>query len=239
MLLRIAICDDMPENAYALERLLRRQARDLCLVETECFTTADDLLDALSGGAIDAVFLDIQLDRNQDGVSVARQINALYPEVQIVFVTAYLQYAVSIYDASHLYFLTKPISEKRLRSALEHVIARVESRSAARFSLSVRYAGTRVFTTNEVVYFERNERVTIIHTVNGALSASQKLTEIEALLPEGRFARPHSSYLVNLLQVCSISRRDVTLQNGVVLPVSAARKDEFSEALLRSVSGLF
>ena len=96
-------------------------------------------------------------------------------------------------------------------------------------------AARRILRVNELLYCERRNHSTFVTLETDALETGLKLDEIEALLPEGAFARPHNSYLVNLAAVRATSRTDIRLANGSVIPVSNQKRAAFMQALAESI----
>ena len=83
----VLICDD-DKNCLANEE---KYIRDNTEAVPECFLGGKELLKRLSAGTEDiaAVFMDIELDNSENGIVVAEQISNLYPDIRIIFLTAY------------------------------------------------------------------------------------------------------------------------------------------------------
>lgn len=229
-MLQIAICDDMPEHAERLEAMIRQEkiAED-CLIER--YSDQNALIERIRAPFhYDIVFLDIDLV-GESGIDVAKRVNALLPQTQIIFVSAYLSLAVDIFDAAHVYFLMKPVVPVRLRSALERALNNIRALSGKQILLPVRGNASIILNLADIIYFERMRRTTVICIKGGSSETTLKLDELESRLPEGAFARPHNSYLVNLAYVKKIERFCLHLESGEILPVSNLRRPVFKQAL--------
>src|SRR5690625_1024787 len=79
-----------------------------------------DGLEKLEETLIDVVFLDINLPGGY-GISIAKQLNLLYPDLHIVFVTAHNQYAVSAFEVDALDYIVKPVTKERLDKTFERI----------------------------------------------------------------------------------------------------------------------
>lgn len=77
-------------------------------------------LEAMEATAPDAVFLDIDMP-HMNGLELALRIQAQYPGIIIVFVTAYSKFALDAFKAYPLDYILKPIKEARLEAAVEHM----------------------------------------------------------------------------------------------------------------------
>lgn len=78
----------------------------------------------------DVAFLDIE-SAEKNGLDIARELNALSPGTDIVFVTAYRQYAVDAFDISAADYLLKPLQAARLRRTVERLAARRNAQSSS------------------------------------------------------------------------------------------------------------
>ncbi len=79
-----------------------------------------DGLEKLEEELIDVVFLDINLPGGY-GINIAKQLNELYPDLHIVFVTAYNQYAVNAFEVDALDYIVKPVTKERLDKTFERI----------------------------------------------------------------------------------------------------------------------
>lgn len=119
-MLRIAAIDD---EAHALERFA--QLARLIPEFTLCglFADSESFLECLRESPLDAVFLDIEMP-DQKGLALVQQILQIAPEIEIVFVTAYPQYALDAYEASAIDYILKPLTEERLRRTAQRLLGR-------------------------------------------------------------------------------------------------------------------
>lgn len=231
---RIVACDDSPAQFAALEDAVRRALPDKEF-EWEAFSSVADLFAAQAAGRTsDILLLDIRMPE-QDGISVARECNRVSPATQIIFISAYTEYALDVYEAEHIYFLTKPVRQERLAAALSRAFERLKQARSARISLFVRGGAKRIVQLHEICFFERQNHVTHVALAKDAFETLMKLSEIEQMLPPDTFARPHNSYLVNLSQVRATTRYALTLRDGSELPISNQKRVSFMEALARSL----
>ena len=233
-MLSIAICDDLPEHSDRLKLLIDQQLSTEASVLT--YSSAGALLNALDKGAtFDLCFLDVELGADS-GISLGSEINRRLPSAQIVFVTANIINAVDVGEAAHTYFLTKPVAPEKLKRALERSMERILRQTDRRLTVTIKGGGTGVVSTGDVLYCERTKRNTDVVCVGRTLQTAEDLTELEAKLPRLLFARPHNSFLVNLMHVSKLERTEVHLDNGVTLSVSNQRKVEFRAALAAYVT---
>lgn len=99
------------------------------------FTDTEKALAYLEENKIDLVLLDIEMP-GTDGLEVAQLILNLNIHIQIVFATAYAQYALEAFELNALDYLLKPISKDRLAKTIGRVQSRIDSETSARKNVS-------------------------------------------------------------------------------------------------------
>lgn len=126
-MLRIAALDD--EN-HALERFETVVGEFDDIESCKLFDDEDDLLAWISENPLDVVFLDIEMP-GKSGMQLAEELHEIKPDLPVVFVTAFSQYAVEAFELSVSDYLMKPVSKERLRKTLDRIIGAIDSRKAA------------------------------------------------------------------------------------------------------------
>ncbi len=190
------------------------------------FDKADKLLKEIH--SLDVVFMDIELKEQIDGIEVSKQINALHPDCQIVYVSAYLSYAMDVYDTDHSYFVVKDQFEDRLKDIIR-ITKEHADKSLQKLSLHMIGEGDIYQSVREIRYFERNRRETIVHTTQESYRIWDKLDSLLEQLPEGDFIRCHTSYMVNLNYVREYSNERFTLDDGIVVLISRKYRKEVAD----------
>ena len=183
------------------------------------------------------VFMDIQMPE-MTGLEVLRRLTAV-PD--IVFTTAYDQYAVTAFELNAVDYLLKPFTRARFdaavarllespgaaRDVLDGALARAALKSPARIErILVRDRG-RIFplSVNEIAYLKADAKYTAIMARGQTFLVRIGISELEAQLDPGRFIRIHRSALVNLDFVDSMradeqSQLEITMRDGAVLTAS-------------------
>lgn len=110
------------------------------------FENAHDAIVFLKENAVELVFMDIEMP-GTTGLDAARQIKQLYPDVCVIFVTGYEQYAIDAFRLDAASYITKPCSQDDLRRAVARAMklaptprvptSRVEIRTFGRFALVI------------------------------------------------------------------------------------------------------
>lgn len=116
--MRIAAVDD---EAHVLERLERMVSGITELNLCGLFETGEQLLDYLKKNPLDAVFLDIEMP-GANGLQLSEQIQNLNENIDIIFVTAFSQYAVEAFELQALDYILKPLTEDRLAKSVNRLL---------------------------------------------------------------------------------------------------------------------
>jgi DNA-binding LytR/AlgR family response regulator len=190
----------------------------------------------------DVVFLDLQMPV-MSGFEVVRNISEP-PLPVIVIVTAFDQHAIEAFEAGAIDYLLKPVSEARLRTAvqrarhlqgkpgavadrLEKIASAAQSSGPPRSRKVVGRSGEEYFflDADDVLAFQAERELVWIITSKQRLLATQSLRVIEARLAGPQFQRVHRNAIVNLnhirkMSALSSQRWLITLSNSLQLIVS-------------------
>lgn len=129
--MKVVIIDDEKLAIDVLIIMLKRLSQFSIEIQGT-FTNAMDALALFEQQAIDVVFLDIEMIDVQ-GIEFAQKLVGLYPQLQIIFVTAHSEFAIDAYDLEATAYLLKPVRENRLVRALTKVqqLAELSNQDAA------------------------------------------------------------------------------------------------------------
>lgn len=174
------------------------------------------------------LFLDIEMEK-MDGIALAREIRKHNRQMQIIFVTGYMEYIQEGYDVEALHYLLKPVSQEKTDSVLERAVERLKTADAVLF---VESSGelTRI-PLHEIRYIESNRNYNIIHA-DTDYEMRGTLSELEAKLDEA-FVRVGRSCLVNLHYVRRIGKTELILSTGENLPVPRGSYKKLNEAFIK------
>lgn len=180
-------------------------------------------------GRLDLVFLDIEM-KYVDGVQTARRLREFDEQVQILFVTRMIQYALEGYSVDAVDFLVKPIRYPVFCSRMDRVMRKIQT-NMPRFLTTKQGREEVRCPVQGITYVEALNKKTILHRKGQEpLFLSEPLAALEKKLEEEPFFRCHKAFLVNLNHIQNIGASEVIV-DGVAIPVSKYRKKEFWEAL--------
>lgn len=240
--LKVVIIDDEQDSIEALEWELKTYAEDLEI--TAIFTSSEEALKALPGLAPDLVFLDIEMPM-LNGFDLLQRLGKF--DFEVVFTTAYDEFAIKAIKVNALDYLLKPIDDSDLKKAIRKVKEQRHSLDTQRqFELLFEYVktqrpdfpiialptlkGLEFVEADEILHCESSSNYTNIHLADGQkFLASRTLKEVEGMLAGRHFCRVHHSHVVNLKYVRRYMKGkggELVLKNGRSIPVSRSRKDD-------------
>lgn len=241
--LKCVIIDDEKHARVILRELLKDLDREIEVVgEGSDLPQAVKLMNEYNP---DILFLDIEMP-NYSGLQIG---DFMHPdkEVEIVFVTAYDQYAIDAIRLSAFDYLLKPVQPDDLRKCIERykrqrslkthseVLPRLQNLSnnlehGGHKKIAIRnLQHIHYLDVNTIDYVEASGMYSVFHTRTDQIVSSKPIKEYEDVLGD-RFYRIHRTYIVNLEQVEQFSSENgamVVLKSGKSLPVARAKKPAF------------
>lgn len=193
-------------------------------------------LHAITSGKIapDVVFADVDMPE-LTGIDLADLINR---HTEIVFATAYPDYAIQAFEKNAIDYLVKPISYERFLQSISKIRARVSAKGRqAReedtyFFVQSEMKGkmTKVY-FDEITHIEALQNYVRIHTSDSALTTHLTMKTIEERLPEGKFSRIHRSFIVNNEKVRTVKGNQVILDDKSRLGLGTSYRDAFLQKI--------
>lgn len=231
MKLKIAICDDEVNQIEYLSGVVHAWAKkNRHAIQVRTYPSAKAfLLDYAEEKDFDILLLDIEMP-GMSGVELAKAVRKENSTVQIVFITGYYEYFSDGFDVSALHYLIKPADERKLMPVLDRAVSNLTYRQRA-VLLSSPDGDVKVSLAD--IYYVESENVHVaVHTPSGVYRSRISLAKFSEQLDE-TFLKVHRSYIVNLKYVKKITRTDITMVNGDLVPISRGMYDEVYAALIK------
>lgn len=231
-MLRIAICEDNPIHTDRLTDMLKQilDKQNEQYEEIDTFSGSDEFSQAMSSKDMlyNLIFMDIELG-NSSGIDLGRKINTCYPGIPIIFISQYLEYVSSVYETEHIYFINKETMETYLPKAINKALKILQNPEEQYLTFCWR---NEKFTIpqKDILYMERQQRTTTIHTTTQTFTTSEKLTALEGKLTNWLMIC-HRSYIINLKHVTELKRYYVVIENNTIVSVSRSRYEEVKRRL--------
>lgn len=229
--LKIAICDDdAAQRAYLAEVVSDWAGKKRYLVRLQQYPDAKAFFfDYAEQKDFDILLLDVEMPEIS-GTELARRVRKDNGAVQIVFITGYYEYFSDGFDVSALHYLIKPVDAGKLFPVLDRAAQNLAWRQ--RSVLISTQEGEIKIPLADILYAEAEKTYVKVHTIQGSYRTRMTLGRFEAQLDD-TFFKVHRSYLAGLKYIKKITRADITMINGDVIPVSRGLYDEVHAALIK------
>jgi two-component system, LytTR family, response regulator len=197
----------------------------------------------------DVVFLDVQMP-HYAGYEIVDFFDEIHFE--IIFTTAFDQYAIKAFELSAVDYLVKPINRKRLAQSVEKLSEKLhQKKTIAQFHILKQSLTEKtldhivipelgkqtILQLADIIAIEAGGAYSYIHLLkNKQLTVTKNIKQFESLLPEnGTFFRSHKSWIVNLnhLKYYAKPKLEITLAGDITAKLSKYRKEEFEAVLKR------
>lgn len=216
----IALCDT--EMAYlnkakaTIEKFLNTVSGKFKVL---IYNKPKDLLADISSRKISPImlYIDVELD-DGNGIKVVKKVNELQKECRVVYLARYLKYATEVYGTNHFYFVKKGELKERLPLIFEKYKSEIKQNDKY-IGMPLKNNKYAFIKIDDILFFERQGRYTIIHTADEVYKTKNTLNEIEEKLDDKDFARCHNSYIVSLNNIKEYQRDRITIDDYKV-PIS-------------------
>jgi DNA-binding LytR/AlgR family response regulator len=242
------LADDEPLLRERLRELLQKLWPELTIIAEA--KNGNEAAKLIAEHAPDIAFLDIKMP-GQTGIEVAQGIET---NTRVVFVTAYDEFAVQAFEREAIDYVMKPANEARLAQTIARVknalatkenppeiaallnllsqsrgatVTNAETKAPLRWIRASRGDTTYQIAVDEVLFFQSDDKYTVVNTANGEHLIRMALAELLESLNAEQFWQVHRGTVVNINCVAS-SKRDgdgrVTLNlRGWEKPVAVSR----------------
>jgi len=196
----------------------------------------------------DVIFLDIEMPK-MNGFRMLEELGGT--DAEIVFITAYNNYAIDAIRISAFDYMVKPVSIEDLQHRVGRLVMEKNRRTTERLQVLRNalddnksqdnkiavptHEGLEFIVIKQIVRIESNAAYSRIYFLNGqSLLVTKLLKDFEELLAPYRFFRVHNSHLVNMAYIRKYIRGEggqVVMENGDVVDVARRKKEDFLSLL--------
>jgi DNA-binding LytR/AlgR family response regulator len=233
-------CIAVDDEPLALEVIEDYIIKVPFLTLLKVFDNAIDAMEFLRNEKVDLMFLDIQMEE----LTGIQMLNILKPKPEVIFTTAYDQFALQGYELDVTDYLLKPISFERFVKAVDKVhekLCKLSSGKAQPVEVSIFNPKTDYFfvksgfklhkvTFDEILYVEGQGDYLKIVTPRVRIMTLQTFKGVEDILPASNFLRVHKSYIVAIDKIESIEGNMIRIADAHI-PVGESYKKQFQMVL--------
>ena len=185
---------------------------------------------------VDILFLDINMPV-MDGISFLKTMKT---PPQVIFTTAYKEYAVDAFDLAACDYLLKPFSLDRFIIAVDKAVEKLQGQPAPVPEITGAKTDNYIFIKtdgriykieyDDLLYAEANGNYTKVVTTKNTLLPGMSFSNFEELLPKPQFLRVHRSFIINKSKISHIEGNRVFI-NHTEIPVGSSYKEFFLKEL--------
>ncbi|MDO1501450.1 LytTR family DNA-binding domain-containing protein [Winogradskyella maritima] len=198
----------------------------------------------------DIVYLDIEMPK-YSGLQILELLEDVSVNFQIIFTTAYNQYAVEAFKLSAIDYLLKPIDKEEFKQATDKAIEAQKSRTLNNQFAELKKAfnqlalskialeipkGVIFISHDDILLFEADGMYTKVYLQNGETQLICKPLKhfVGQLRSLSFFYKPHRSYLINLKHIKELSRKDgyhLIMKNNKTIPIVKDKRENFMSVI--------
>lgn len=227
MKLSCIIVEDEPASQELLKQYIA-QVPELELVRV-C-EHALEANEALSRQEVALMFLDI----NMPGISGISFYRALANPPQVIFTTAYPEYAIDGFEVNATDYLVKPFPFERFLKAVNKVKASLDRGTPARPGYMLLKADRKIYRTRltDILFVEAMGDYVKVHLPGKTIIVHETLQSMQDQLPPALFTRVHKSYLISLERFEHLDGNRLVIA-GALVPLGQTYKAGFLELIRR------
>lgn len=227
---QIFLCEDNIHQLQDMANIIKKTAiHNQWNLQVYTFDCAAAMLHALeerrriNEKMPDVVFTDIEMP-DVNGIEFGRELCKLAPEVYLIYITAYTEYAISGYETRAYRYLLKPLDEKMVQKVLIQVFREQYNR---KYILIEKQGKQTRIALKDIIYLSSQDKYTIIHTAENTFLDRISLQIYEQKLEKMGFFRIHRKYLVNMRHHKMLKNGNMVVSGNQELPISRRKKEEF------------
>ena len=238
-MLKALLIDDEPDCVHLLASELAQHCPQVQVIGKT--TSSQEGLRLIHVLQPDLVFLDIEMPR-LNGFQLLEKVGEIF--FQLIFVTAYNEFAIKAFRYSALDYLLKPIDTDELQQAVRKATLkhRIDGRQLEllQHQLQHRYLADKIalpyqngiifLELKEIIYCEADNNYTkVLATQDRRYLLTRTLKEVAEVLEERNFLRVHRQYLINLDQIKMFMKGEgsyLVMTNNVSIPIARQQKEK-------------
>ena len=229
-------CIAIDDEPLALEQIGSYVQKTPFLELIAVCQNAYEALEVLKEKEVDLMFIDIDMP----DISGLDLVKSLVKKPQIIFTTAYSEYAFEGFQVDAIDYLLKPINYAAFLKAANKSKIWFEANSPEKAEQQPKSDRKEIFVKSnykvvrillaDISYIESaNEYIKIFLDNQEVITTFMRLKNIEELLPAGDFMRVHKSFIINLNKILAVDRNRIFIDKKKHIPVGEQYKEIFNK----------
>ncbi|MFD3158056.1 LytR/AlgR family response regulator transcription factor [Haloimpatiens sp. FM7330] len=212
MEIKVLVCDDEPGIRMVLKKAIQKVDGFEVIDEAKNGEEVINLVEKLHP---DVVFIDVEMPK-LSGVECAKRILDIDPQIIIIFATGHNEYMPEAFELYAFDYITKPFKIERIHQTLYKVKDTRHLKEEQSINKIIRHEkgldkiliknkeGLSFVDTKDIIIIQREDRTTVIYTIDNNYTTSESLSALEDKLDKTQFFRSHKSYIINLSMIKKI-----------------------------------
>lgn len=236
------IIDDEVNSQAVLKKMLENYCPVVEIIDIS--SSIEEAVPKLKKNNVDAIFLDIEMPKS-NGFKI---FDFFKPnEFQVIFTTAYAQYALKAFEFAAVHYLVKPIDIKELIQAVSRLEAKTKIDTDQNVTVLLEHLNKKstniaipindgfvVKSFNDILYCvaDDNYCLVVLHGEEKNIFSPRTLKKYESLLLEFGFFRCSRSHLININRIKRYNRKgnsSVVMADNQEIIISQSKRNEFLE----------
>lgn len=226
----VATCDDELIYCEQVEEFVIKLAGTLGIdIQCDKYLSGFELLQN-NINKYQIIFLDIDM-RDENGIQIAEMIRKKNQKVEIIFLTALVQYAVDGYKVRAYRFLIKPLKYEDFVFQVKELFMCLNKYEKSTLVM-IKEGQKYVVKINDIMYIEVMNHDLTYYCTNNLFTAGGAMKKVQSDLKDYYFIRIHNSYLINMKYIKEVKSQSVIMKDGRQIPVSRKKREDFRQSYL-------
>lgn len=227
MRLRVALVDDNDILRMHIEELVRKSIPESQL-ELMAYTKGESLLFNIEEEK-DIYILDVEMP-GINGIDLAKEIREKDKNCEIIFLTAYSQYALQGYETHAYSYILKDEMDTKLPKILRQIYEKICDSQRQYYIIETNSRFEKIL-MNEILYISKDEKNCIFVTKDGEYRERVSLGEVFQKLDDHEFIYIDKGQIVNITNIERIAQETVYMENNIKLAISRSNIKKVKNAV--------
>jgi len=226
-MIKIAVIDDEEQTRKLILRNIKKTVQEHHDIEISTYASGTSFWAELQNGKTpDILFTDIQM-QTLDGVELGKRVRKMCPDMYIVFITSYEEYAAESYRIEAYQYILKQDLEFRLPGVISQLTEKLRKQEREFCIIKDGTEQVKLF-YKDILYLYKSKGAKYVNyvTTQGVVRERNSLENALKMLDNGQFLLVERGYAVNIKQICRLSGDTIYLEKGYEVQVSKARLAE-------------
>lgn len=225
--MKIAICDDCRNDLKSLRETLISNDYIKENAKIYLFDSGNAFIKSVEHTEYDVVFLDVDIP-DTNGIELGLKVSSIYPNILIVYVTNYSQYAIDAFDCHAFHYLLKSSDKAKTERVINNLIQNYKEKN--KYHIIKIKTETKRLPIKDIYYIEYCRRHVIYHLKDKDYETVGKFGDIYEELKEFGFYQIHQGYIVNMDKIVDFDKFSVILQDDKTVMMSTRKRTEVIQA---------